>query len=288
MDMPGGEIIVERGSRRHRTGRRRAGDGCVSSGRRRSLSGVAGADALRQICAEPVGAHGCRRAAPLTQRGRSLFRAPRLRRRLSGLPGTVQIGRPLYEISARGRGWLRHPRLVDAAELVQRPGRHLRPLLRGPYPGRARLSRPAGLGGAVSRLRRVFQRLSQRHPPWRRFRFETGDLGFQQRTGRRQGPRGQGGASGTGHQKVVRADAVAQGRFAAQRGPGIRGLPLRAMVARHVRRFLEAAGHLCGRLLRPLCRCAGRQPLGAGTIPMRGRRWRITSACRGGSVARFS
>jgi putative CocE/NonD family hydrolase len=31
-----------------------------------------------------------------------------------------------------------------------------------------RLSRPAGAGGAVSRLRRLLQRLSQRHPPrWR-------------------------------------------------------------------------------------------------------------------------
>ena len=150
-----------------------------------------------------------RRAASLARRGRSLFRAPRLRRRLSGLPGTLQVGGPLYEISERSRGWLRHPCLAGAPELVQRPGRHLRPLLRGPHPGRTRLSRPAGSGGAVSRLRRVLQRLSQRDPPGRRVRFETGDLGLQQRAGRCQGPCRQGGAAGSGHQRVVRADAVA-------------------------------------------------------------------------------
>ena len=68
-------------------------------------------------------------------------------------------------------------------------------------------------------------------------------------------------AQGSGHQSVVRANAVAQGRLAAQRGAGIRGLPVRAMVARHLRRFLEAAGDLCGRLLRPLRRRTGPQPL---------------------------
>src|SRR5437763_1963445 len=81
-----GEMIVDRGFHRYGTGWRRAGDGRVSSGRTRSVSGAAGADALRQIRAEPLRAHSCRRATPLARRGRSLFRAPRLRRHLSGLP----------------------------------------------------------------------------------------------------------------------------------------------------------------------------------------------------------
>src|ERR1700730_2397686 len=145
-----------------------------------------------------------------------------------------------------------------------------------------------GSGRPVPRLRRGFQRLSQRHPPRWRFRFETGDLGLQQRAGRHQGPRHQGGAQRTGHQRVVRADAMAQGRFAAQCGAGIRGLPVRGGEAWHVRRFLEAAGHLCGRLLRPLCRRAGRQPLrlvrslfadGGGELP-----WPVAAEARPGSA----
>ena len=45
-------------------GRRRAGDGCLSSGRQRAVSGAARAHALRQIGAEPLRAHRCRRARP--------------------------------------------------------------------------------------------------------------------------------------------------------------------------------------------------------------------------------
>ena len=177
----------------------------------RAVSGVARAHALRQIGAEPLRAHRCRRAAPLARRGRRLFRRARLCRRLSGLPRPLQIGGPVHEISERSRGRLRHARLADAAELVQRPDRHLRAVLRGAHPGGARLSRPAGSGGAVSRLRRLLERLSQRHPPRRRVRSEAGDLGLQQRAGRRQGPGRQGRAARPQDIKEWFApDAVAQ------------------------------------------------------------------------------
>ena len=116
-------------------------------------------------------------------------------------------------------------------------------------PGGARLSRPAGIGGAVSRLRRLLERLPQRHPPRRRVRSEAGDLGLQQRARRCQGPGRQGGARSAGHQGVVRAHAVAQGRFAAQRSARLRGLPVRAVVARDFRRVLEAARDLCRRAI---------------------------------------
>jgi predicted acyl esterase len=56
-------------------------------------------------------------------------------------------------------GWLQRQ------ALVQRPCRHLRAVLCGPHAGRARLPRPAGTDGAVPRLRRLLQRLPQRHPP---------------------------------------------------------------------------------------------------------------------------
>jgi len=39
-----------------------------------------------------------------------------------------------------------------------------------------------------------------------------------------------------------------------QRRVGIRGLPVPAVVTRRLRGLLEAAGDLCGRFLRPLCR----------------------------------
>ena len=124
------------------------------------------------------------------------FVAARLRRRLSGLPRPLQIGRPLHKISERGRGRLRHARLAPAPALVQRPHRHLRAVLCGAHAGGARLPRSAGTGGAVPRLRRLLQRLSQRHPPWRRLRSEAGDLGLSTTRSPTPGPGGQGGLAG--------------------------------------------------------------------------------------------
>ena len=177
-----------------------------------------------------------RTAAVPTPRSRAevaaYFVAPRLHRRLPGLPRPLQIGRAFHQISERGRGRLRHARLARAPTLVQRPGRHLWPVLRGAYPGGARLSRPAGIGGAVSRLRRVLERLPQRHPPRWRLRSEAGDLGLQQRARRCEGPGHKGGARGAGHQGVARPPAVAQGQFAAQRSTRLRRLPVRTVGAR--------------------------------------------------------
>jgi X-Pro dipeptidyl-peptidase (S15 family) len=104
-------------------------------------------------------------AMPPARRGRCLLYAARLCRRLSGLPRPVAVGGPLHKISERGRGRIRHPLLADAAILVQRPDWHIRSLLRGAHLGSTRLPRPARSRRAVSRLRRVFERLSQRHPP---------------------------------------------------------------------------------------------------------------------------
>ena len=86
---------------------------------------------------------------------------------------------------------------------------HLRTVLRCPHAGGARLPRSAGAGGAVPRLRRLLQRLSQRHPPWRRLRPEAGDLGLSQRSRRRPRPRGEGRPDGTGYRCLVPPHALA-------------------------------------------------------------------------------
>jgi len=133
----------------------------------------------------------------------ALFRRARLCRRLSGLSRPLSFGRPFHEISERGRGRLRRARLAPAPALVQRPGRHPRAVLCGAHAGRARLSRPAGTGRTVPRLRRLLQRLSQRHPSWRRVRSEAGDMGLSQRPRRCPRPDSEGGVGGAGHRRLV-------------------------------------------------------------------------------------
>ena len=143
--------------------------------------------------------------------GRRLFRRARLCGRLSGLPRPLSLGRQLHEIPQRGRGRRRHARLADASELVRRKYRHVRPVLCGAHAGGARLSRSAGSEGAVPRLRRLLERLSQRHPPRRRVRPEAGDLGLSQRAGRCARPGDPRGARGAGHRRLVPPDAVDAG-----------------------------------------------------------------------------
>ena len=100
-------------------------------------------------------------------------------------------------------GWLQRQ------ALVQPPCRHLRAVLCGPHAGRARLPRPAGTDGAVPRLRRLLQHLSQRHPPRRRVRPETGDMGLSQRARRCPRPSSESRPSGAGHLRLVPPDALA-------------------------------------------------------------------------------
>ena len=221
-------------------------------------------------------------SAALARVARAVFHRCRLCRRLSGLPRALPLGRQLHQIPERGRRRVRHAGLAGAAALVQRAHRDDGPQLCGAYADGAGLPRPAGAGGAVPRLRRLLQRLSQRHQAWRRVRFEAGDLGLSQRARRRPRPGGQGGARSRGHRTVDGADAVAARRFAAEGRAGIRGVPVRAVVARGVRRFLETAGHLRRGLLRTLCRRADGASVGL-VRPLRPHRdGELRGPCRGG------
>src|SRR5436305_1957472 len=74
-------------------------------------------------------------------------------------------------------------------------------------------------------------------------------------------PKPRSGAGTRGHRRLDRAPAaagLAARRFAAGRRAGIRGVPVRAVVARRLRRLLATGRHLCRGLLRPLCQGADR------------------------------
>ena len=166
--------------------------------RRRAVSGHSRAHPLRQIGAEPLRAHRRRSPQPRSRaRGRGLFRAR------TAMPSSIRIAAAATDpagaftkyLSEAEDGYDTLAWLMRQSWCNGRIG-DLRPVLRGAHPGGARLPRSAGPGGAVPRLRRLLERLSQRHPPWRRVRSETGDLGLQQRARRRQGPCRQGGARG--------------------------------------------------------------------------------------------
>ncbi len=68
-------------------------------------------------------------SAPPSRGTRRLFRRARLRRRIQDLPRPLSLGGPLHEIPQRSRGRLRHARLARATALVQRPHRHVRPVV---------------------------------------------------------------------------------------------------------------------------------------------------------------
>ena len=133
------------------------------------------------------------------------------------------------------------------------------------------------------------RRISQRHLPRRRVRPEAGDLGLPQRARRCPRSGGEGGARGRGHRALDGADAVAARRFAPAGRARLRGLPVRAMVARHLRRVLAAAGDLRGGLLPDRYSDVPMVHLyRAGTTPMRAPRWRTTPAWPARSAGRFA
>ena len=123
------------------------------------------------------------------------------------------------------------------------------------HAGGPRLSRSAGPEGAVSRLRRLLERLSQRHPPRRRVRPETSDLGLSQRARRCARP---------GDRAALAAqDIAAWFRRMPWRGEIRRSAPppnTKTICSSSGRtapsRLLEAARHLCRGILRPLRRGA--------------------------------
>ena len=189
-------------------------------------------------------AHRRRPGAAIARRGRRLFR-PR-----TAMPSSIRTAAAAIASGGEFTKYLSEAEdgydtlaWLDAPALVQRPDRHLRPVLCRAHAGGARLPRPAGTGGAVPRLRRLLQRLSQRHPPWRRVRPEAGDLGLsQRRSADAPRPRREGGASRRRTSRAwFRRMPWTQRALAGQRRARIRGLPVRAMVARRLRRLLEAA-----------------------------------------------
>ncbi len=117
----------------------------------------------------------------------------------------------------------------------------------------------AGARGDGDRFRRVLQRVSVGHTQRRRVRDEAGDVGVQPGEGkpaRQSEPRRARRARCGRSHRVVQGHAVEAGPLAGALGARIRGLPVRAVDARRVRRLLEAARHLRGRLLRPVRRRA--------------------------------
>jgi hypothetical protein len=143
--------------------------------------------------------------------------------------------------------------------VVRRQDRDHGPVLRRPHPGRARLRQSAGRGGDVPRQRRLRQRLSGRHPSRRGLRTQAGDVGLFGGFGEPGGgerPDPPEGDEGDRHPRLVRAHAVEEGPVAAVPRPRVRGLHLRAVAPRRIRRLLEADGDLRRGLLRPVQRRA--------------------------------
>ena len=162
---------------------------------------------------------------------------------------------PLRQIPVRWRGWLRYLRLAARPVVVRWAHLHHGAVVCRAHAGGAGLPRSAGPGGAGAGLRRVRQFVAVGHPPVRRVRAEAGDLGVQERAGVAGGggrSGDAGGAGGRGHPRVVHPHAVEARPFAAAASSGLRGLSVRPMDARRVRRVLAAARHLDRGLARPL------------------------------------
>ena len=137
--------------------------------------------AIRQDHAEPVRAHCVRPSTTRPRRRGRVFRAKCLRRRVSGLPWPIQVGRRIREVPERRQRRVRDLRLDSQAAVVQRQDWHDGSLVRRAHAGSVGFRGRAGRRRDVSRLRRIFQRVSGRHPAGRRVRAQAGDVGVQQR-----------------------------------------------------------------------------------------------------------
>ena len=147
---------------------------------------------------------------------------------------------------------------------MQRQSGYLRHLVRGAYPGRHGLYRPALPRRHDPRQRRFFQRLHVLLPAQRRIRAAASDLGIQPGAGQQgsiRRPRDQSGAGINQNHRLVQSLAMEEGPFASEVGAGLRGVPAGDMDAQRIRRLLEAA--------RPLRRGALRYLVGRATASFR-------------------